>query len=426
MIQFELMYLLLNIRTWAVSGLLASLAIANNATAQKTKKAVFVIADGIPADVIEKLNTPSLKAIAQVGGYARAHVGGERAGYSETPTISAVGYNSLLTGTWFNKHNVSGNYGPSIDSINYNYWNIFRLFKKQYSKKKTAIFSTWIDNRTKLIGSAAKAAGNLQPDYYFDGLELDTVKYVHDTAGYFYYLIDEAVTDTASAFIKREAPDLTWVYLEYTDEMGHRHGNSQQMTDAIFKMDNQIGRLWEAITYREKNFNEDWVIYITTDHGRDSLGYNHGGQSDRERTTWIYTNAKGLNERFTKQQPGIVDIMPSIASFLNVIIPRKQLMEIDGVPLTGPLSATNATTLLSGDSLKISWDIVNEKGMAKIWGSATNKFKTGGNDEYRLLTQVPVANGSAVIKVDKQIPALQKIVIEMPYNFLNRWIVTKK
>ncbi|MDO3640601.1 hypothetical protein [Mucilaginibacter sp. L3T2-6] len=35
-------------------------------------------------------------------------------------------------------------------------------------------------------------------------------------------------------------------------------------------------------TYREKHFNEEWVIFVTTDHGRsEDNGRNHGGQSKR-------------------------------------------------------------------------------------------------------------------------------------------------
>ena len=177
---------------------------------------------------------------------------------------------------------------------NYNYWNIYRFLKTQYPEKKTAVFSTWLDNRTKLVGSEAKDAGNLQPDYYFDGMELDTIHYPHDTAGYFYHLIDEAVAIRQLQYIKRIAPDLSWVYLEYTDEMGHRHGNGEKLDDAVIIMDKQIQRIWDAIQYRQKNFNEDWVIYITTDHGRQNNGYGHGGQTERERTTWIANECKGI------------------------------------------------------------------------------------------------------------------------------------
>ena len=392
--------------------------------AQKKKKAVFVIADGIPADLIRQLPMPNLQALCKEGGFVNAFVGGEKGGYSQTPTISAVGYNSLLTGTWVNKHNVWDN---DIVDPNYHYWNIFRFLNARYPEKKTAVFSTWIDNRTRLIGSSAKDAGNLQPDYYFDGMELDTIKFPHDTAGYFYNVIDDLVVDTAAEVIRRLAPDLSWVYLEYTDEMGHRHGNGKYLSDAVLLLDKKIRKLRDAIQYREKNFNEDWQIYITTDHGRENNGYGHGEQSTRERTTWIATNAKDLNKYFFSGQAGIVDIMPSIAKFLEIKIPRDQLMEIDGVPLTGELSAIHPEASFDNKgTVQIKWKVENPEGMTRIWLTTTNHFKTGGKDVYHLAKEVPVANGKATIDVRQNKSDFYKLVLEMPHNFLNRWIIVKQ
>src|SRR5690606_34344814 len=256
------------------------LFLAGSAAAQP-RKAVFIILDGISADALEKTSTPNLDEIAKEGGYTRAWLGGIKGSYSQSPTVSAVGYNHLLTATWSHKHNVFDN---DIDAPNYHYWNIFRIVETANPEYHTAIFSSWEDNRTKLIGESLPEAGGIETDYSFDGLEHDTVRFPHSDDRMFY--VDEAVSKEAARYIEENGPDLSWIYLQFTGDMGHMHGDSPAYTDspaypdAIQKADAQVGRIWSAIKQRKAASNEDWMIVVTTDHGRDAAtGKHHGGHS---------------------------------------------------------------------------------------------------------------------------------------------------
>jgi predicted AlkP superfamily pyrophosphatase or phosphodiesterase len=300
------------------------------AQAAPARKAVFIILDGIPADVIERVSTPALDAIAAAGGYARAHVGGERGGPTQTPTISAPGYMSLLTGTWGHKHNVTGN---SNQSPNYAYWNLFRIVETVDPARRTAIFSTWTDNRTVLIGIGRAGAGEFQIDHVADGFEIDTLAYPHDRQSEYIRAIDDRVTSEAAAHIAAVGPDLSWVYLQHTDDAGHAHGDAPRFHDAVREADARVGRIWEAVKQRQA-LGEEWMIVVTTDHGRDAAtGKGHGGQSDRERMTWMVINRPELSERFRSGAAAIVDIAPSVLQHLDLVVPVEVAARMDGVSL---------------------------------------------------------------------------------------------
>ncbi|HRN48044.1 MAG TPA: alkaline phosphatase family protein, partial [Niabella sp.] len=317
-------------------------------------------------------------------------------------------------------------WGNGIENPNYNYHTIFRMIKDVAPEKKLTVFSTWQDNRTKLIGEGKPETGNLLLDYKFDGLELDTVNFPHDKESKYIQKIDDWVALEAAKCVTKNAPDLTWVYLQYTDDAGHHYGDSKKFDEAVLQADKQIGKIYEAILKRQKKHHEEWVIFVTTDHGRDPIsGKGHGGQTARERGTWIVTNAKGLNNYFYAGNPGIVDITPSIMEFLALPIPPQSRVEVDGVSLIGKISLANPYVLLtSSKKLQIGWDAYDSEGVVKISIAQTNNFQlTGTPDALVKLGEAPIKGGKFVADFLPQAGKVYKIVLEGKYNTVNKWIV---
>ena len=386
----------------------------------KTRKTVFVIIDGVPADMIERLNTPAIDEIASRGSFSRAYTGGEAGGYSQTPTISAIGYTNLLTATWLNKHNVDGN---SNLKPNYNYWTIFRIAKEQKKDYKTAIYSSWTDNRTVLLGEGKPETNHLKIDYVHDGYDLDTKRFPKKEKDLHIFDIDEQITKDAAQSIRKDAPDLSWVYLWYTDDAGHFEGNGKFFDDYTLKADQQIAQIWEAVKYREENYDEEWLVIITTDHGRSENGHDHGGQSERERTTWIATNQE-VNRHFHDGQLAITDITPSICRFMGFQVPQAVLWEQDGMPFIGPVDIADLKSSPYDDDVVLSWRCLNQNAKATIYMATDNLYKTGGEDKWIPLATVPASDGEYHVK-SGQLPESKfyKFVVRTDNNHLNRWVI---
>ncbi|MDO5570022.1 MAG: alkaline phosphatase family protein [Bacteroidales bacterium] len=384
----------------------------------KTKKAIYIIVDGIPADVIERINTPNIDEISSLGGYSKMQMGGIIGGYSQTPTISAVCYNALLTGTWSNKNNVWDN---SITAPNYNYHTMFRIAKSQKKDVKTAVYSTWLDNRTKLVGVNINENGNFDVDRYFDGLENDKTNYPNEKENLQIFKIDEAVTDKAAQEIREYAPDLTWVYLQYNDDAGHLFGNGEKFDKTVVDADNQVGRIWESVKYRQKNFNEDWMVAVVTDHGRKDDGYGHGGQSARERTVWLATNVK-VNSFFSNQARASVDLAPSMCRWMGFEVPKNIKYEWDGVPFIGKESIFNLQAKQQNDgSVKLFWENFNPKENLTVYYTLTNNYKEGKDDEWIIAGKAKAGDNKFIINQDIAKNGFLKIHIEGKNSSANCW-----
>lgn len=385
------------------------------AAAQSAKKVVFILIDGIPKDVIEKVETPNIDAISDVGAFFGAHVGGLKGGFSQTPTISAPGYNALITGTWGHKNNVTSN---DIKNPNYNYWNIFRIVEESHPEKVTAVFTSWTDNRTKLVGDGLEQAGNLHLDFSFDGLDLDTLNHPKLENDYQIFKIDELVSKRAEEYILSDAPDLSWVYLWYPDDAAHLFGDGEYFYSYVAKADIQVGRIWRAVQKRMQEKNEEWMIVVTTDHGRtESDGKDHGRQSERERNTWFTTNISP--NKYAGQKPGITSVVSSIIKFMQIEVPDVVEDELDGVSFYGDISIAKPAVIRKDNSLHLSWTAFSDEEV-EIYATQTNAFSNGGVDTYRLLGRTGAREEKFSFSPSKH-ATFYKILLKTRNNRVNVW-----
>ena len=145
---------------------------------------------------------------------------------------------------------------------------------------------------------------------------------------------DGELTAQAVLHLGNADPDAMFVYLGNPDETSHEHGSiGTEYRDAIALADRHVGMLIDAIRARPGYGDEDWLVLISTDHGRREDG-GHGGDSPEEMTIFILASGRAT---VTWPPPGpafIVDVAATALDHLGFEIDPG--WGLDGTPLGTP------------------------------------------------------------------------------------------
>ena len=256
-------------------------------------------------------------------------------------TLSEVGWSSIASGVWPDKHGVDGrkfNRDPGQATKN-GYLDFITRIEAAAPSLDTYLASDWAnigttENGGPIFGSAMDDLFNVP--IAEEKLEL------WDAA-------DVQVTRAASRRLRRADPDASFVYLGVVDETAHLVGSATPAyADAIATTDRRIGRLIRAVRSRPSYPFESWTILVTTDHGQRPLDepspVSHLSQTPLEITAFVAGSGPGLGPRVKK--PRVVDIAPTVLRQLG--LPVRPAWKLDGRPLSRSRGTSSALVAVRG------------------------------------------------------------------------------
>lgn len=287
------------------------------------KRVLFIGIDGCRADAVaaamERGMAPQMKALSEdeKGLLARKfYAGGELDAPTHQATVSGPGWSSLLTGVWMNKHNVKDNrfVGARFQS----YSHFMRHIKEVQPQAFCASMADWPPIHD-FIADGSREGGKEFLDVKFTCVP-DAKRHFIDNPEK-----DIEIRDEALKTLRTQNPDAMFVYFGQVDEFGHgaidsRASFSPDSTlylNAISHVDSHVGELIRAMRSRSKFAEEDWLVFITTDHG--GRGNSHGGDSDAERNIWLVAHGKQLpREKLLNEPVPQTALVPMIYAHLGI------------------------------------------------------------------------------------------------------------
>jgi hypothetical protein len=262
----------------------------------------------------------------------------------DTLTLSEVGWSSIASGVWDDKHGIDGsklNMDPGQATKN-GYFDFLTRIENQRGRLSTFLASDWDNIGLPLNGGPI--FGTAMDANFAARVPAETID--NWNRG------DVEVTKAAERYLRNGNPDAGFVYLGLVDETAHLAGSATPTyAAAIRTTDGRIGRLLRAIRARASYPFESWTILVTTDHGQRPLSepsiISHFGKTELELTAFLFGSGPGLGQKVTK--PLVVDILPTVLHQLGLRTARS--WNIDGHTLSRAKPASSASARVRGGRL---------------------------------------------------------------------------
>jgi len=267
--------------------LLLCVAVASKAAGQAPVKKVLLIGlDGVRVDIMAAVNTPVIDSLAAAGFFSDE-------AKTRVRTVSGPGWSSMTIGARTNKHLVDGNDFAGNDYATYP--EFLTRIERERPELNTFAVSDWPPLGT------TDSGGPLFSD------EID-VKITFDGEADGYRYADSLSVEAAVRELRDTDVDAAFVYLGDIDVVAHEtNSRSPQYKAAIEWADTRVGLLLQAVRERPTYEQEDWLILMSTDHGRNDAG-GHGGNSPSETTIFFLASGPSVEQGSTECPPEIVDV----------------------------------------------------------------------------------------------------------------------
>ncbi len=298
------------VRCWmTITGALLLVAPAAGGQVTTAEKKVLLIGlDGVRVDVLDAADTPHIDSLRREGVYsARAR--------NVLPTVSGPNWSSMLTGVTPERHGVRSN------DFRGNAYAAFPDFLTRLEQVDSA-FATFAVVDWPPLGTTA-SGGPVISDAIDRKVNLNG-----DALGY--AEADARSVQVAVEVLATEDPDAAFVYLGNIDVVGHETGSlSAAYRESIEQADAYVGALLAALRRRATYDREDWLLLISTDHGRRDDG-GHGGESELERTIFVLASGPSAGRGTWDPAPQIADVAVTALAHLGVGI--DPAWRLDGRP----------------------------------------------------------------------------------------------